>query len=55
MKKKDYDLSTRCVHAGEVRDAEGSPHTPIYNTTTFGFRSTAELLDVVEGRRPGRR
>ena len=53
MKKKDYDLSTRCVHAGEVRDAEGSPHTPIYNTTTFGFRSTAELLDVVEGRRPG--
>ena len=51
--KKDYDLSTRCVHAGEVRDAEGSPHTPIYNTTTFGFRSTADLLDVVEGRRPG--
>jgi len=26
---------------------------PIYNTTTFGFRSTADLLDVVEGRRPG--
>jgi cystathionine beta-lyase/cystathionine gamma-synthase len=51
--KSDHDLSTRCVHAGEVRDAEGSPHTPIYNTTTFGFRSTADLLDVVEGRRPG--
>ena len=51
--KNDHDLSTRCVHAGEVRDAEGSPHTPIYNTTTFGFRSTADLLDVVEGRRPG--
>ncbi len=51
--KKDYDLSTRCVHAGESGDAEGSPHTPIYNTTTFGFRSTADLLDVVEGRRPG--
>jgi cystathionine beta-lyase/cystathionine gamma-synthase len=51
--KKSYELSTRCVHAGEMRDAEGSPHTPIYNTTTFGFRSTAELLDVVEGRRPG--
>ncbi|MGA6993095.1 MAG: aminotransferase class I/II-fold pyridoxal phosphate-dependent enzyme [Candidatus Deferrimicrobiaceae bacterium] len=51
--KSDYDLSTRCVHAGELRDAEGSPHTPIYNTTTFGFRSTADLLDVVEGRRPG--
>ncbi|MBM2828786.1 MAG: cystathionine gamma-synthase, partial [Actinobacteria bacterium] len=51
--KKDHDLSTRCVHAGEVRDAQGSPHTPIYNTTTFGFRSTADLLDVVEGRREG--
>ncbi len=51
--KKDYELSTRCVHAGEGKDAEGSPHTPIYNTTTFGFRSTADLLDVVEGRRPG--
>ena len=51
--KSDHDLSTRCVHAGEMRDAEGSPHTPIYNTTTFGFRSTADLLDVVEGRRPG--
>lgn len=51
--KKDHDLSTRCVHAGEVKDAQGSPHTPIYNTTTFGFRSTADLLDVVEGRREG--
>lgn len=53
MKEKNYDLSTRCVHAGEAGDAEGSPHRPIYNTTTFGFRSTAHLLDVVEGRHPG--
>jgi cystathionine gamma-synthase len=51
--KKRYDLSTRGVHAGEAQDPEGSPHTPIYNTTTFGFRSTAALLDVVEGRHPG--
>jgi cystathionine gamma-synthase len=51
--KKKYDLSTRCVHAGEGGDAEGSPHTPIYNTTTFGFGSTADLLDVVEGRKEG--
>lgn len=51
--KNQHDLSTRCVHAGELRDAEGSPHTPIYNTTTFGFGSTADLLDIVEGRRPG--
>ncbi|MBI4756740.1 MAG: aminotransferase class I/II-fold pyridoxal phosphate-dependent enzyme [Betaproteobacteria bacterium] len=46
-------LSTRCVHAGELDDAHGSPHTPVYNTTTFRFSSTAELLDVVDGRKPG--
>jgi len=46
-------LSTTCVHAGELADAHGAPHTPIYNSTTFGFPSTAALLDVVEGRRDG--
>jgi cystathionine beta-lyase/cystathionine gamma-synthase len=46
-------LSTRCVHAGELADVHGSPHTPIYNTTTFKFASTAELLDVVDGRKAG--
>lgn len=46
-------LSTRCVHAGELDDAHGSPHTPIYTTTTFKFASTADLLDVVDGRKPG--
>ncbi len=51
MKDKD-SLSTRCVHAGEIR-IEGSPHTPIFNTTTFGFESTADVLDVVEGRVEG--
>ncbi len=46
-------LATRCVHAGEVADPHGSPHTPIYTTTTFRFPSTAALLDVVEGRAAG--
>ena len=46
-------LSTRCVHSGEMHDPQGSPHTPLYNTTTFAFGSTAELLDVVEGRKAG--
>ena len=46
-------LSTQCVHSGEIHDAEGSPHTPIYNTTTFAFPSTEALLDVVEGRKQG--
>ena len=46
-------LSTRCVHAGDARDAEGALHAPLYNHTTFGFSSTADLLDVLEGRRVG--
>lgn len=46
-------LATRCVHAGEIDDPHGSPHTPIYTTTTFKFASTADLLDVVDGRKPG--
>jgi cystathionine beta-lyase/cystathionine gamma-synthase len=46
-------LATRCIHAGEIDDPHGSPHTPIYTTTTFKFASTADLLDVVDGRKPG--
>ncbi|MBK5964540.1 cystathionine gamma-synthase, partial [Thiocystis minor] len=46
-------LATRCVHAGELTDAHGSPHTPIYTTTTFAFPSTQAVLDVVEGRVAG--
>lgn len=46
-------LATSCVHAGELDDAHGSPHTPIYTTTTFKFPSTADLLDVVDGRKSG--
>jgi len=47
------ELDTRCVHAGELDDPMGSPHTPVYDSTTFAFKNTADLLDVVEGRRGG--
>ncbi|NKE55467.1 PLP-dependent transferase [Lentzea sp. PSKA42] len=46
-------LSTRCVHAGDVRDPQGAIHTPLYGHSTFAFDSTADLLDVVEGRSEG--
>lgn len=49
----EYKLNTRCVHTGELKDLQGSPHTPIYNSTTFVFNTTADLLDVVEGRCEG--
>lgn len=44
------ELSTRCVHVGELDDPHGSPHTPIYTSTTFKFANTQAVLDVVEGR-----
>jgi cystathionine gamma-synthase/methionine-gamma-lyase len=49
-KPKRHSLSTRCVHAGEPVDERGALHVPLYNYSTFGFRSTDELLDVVGGR-----
>ncbi len=50
---KSNDLSTSCVHTGEQSGLHGSPHTPIYNSTTFLFKSTSDILDVVEGRKAG--
>ncbi len=45
--------STRAIHGTSLKDAHGAPHLPIYNTTTFGFENTEDLLDVVEGRKAG--
>lgn len=53
MESKNLKLSTRCVHEGEIKDLQGSPHTPIYNTTTFIFDTTKDLLDVVDGKKEG--
>ncbi|MBM5812155.1 MAG: aminotransferase class I/II-fold pyridoxal phosphate-dependent enzyme [Gammaproteobacteria bacterium] len=46
-------LATRIIHEHSLTDPHGSPHLPVYDTTTFAFRNTAELRDVVAGRRPG--
>ncbi len=46
-------LSTRCVHGHAFDDAHGRALLPVYNTTTFAFPSTADLLDVIDGRKPG--
>lgn len=50
---RKQSLSTRCIHGHSLKDAHGSPHIPVYDTTTFAFKSTADLLDVVDGRKPG--
>lgn len=48
-----HSLSTRAIHGHSLKDANGSPHIPTYNTSTFAFDSTADVLDVVEGRKTG--
>lgn len=53
MNPNKSGLATLAIHASSQRDAHGSPHVPIYNTTTFAFASTADLLDVVDGRKAG--
>jgi cystathionine gamma-synthase len=53
MSQQRPGLSTLCIHAGAGTDAQGSPHMPIYNSTTFRFACTADLLDVIDGRKPG--
>lgn len=51
--KTPHGLATRSIHGHSLEDAHGSPHTPTYDTTTFTFDSTAEILDIVEGRKVG--
>lgn len=53
MDKDFTGFQTKCVHGGEQLDKEGAIHIPLYNHSTFGFRTTSDLLDVVEGRKQG--
>ena len=53
MALRNNGFATNCIHAGEIVDQFGAPHTPAYDTTTFKFSSTAGMVDVIEGRRPG--
>ena len=45
--------STRSVHAGRARDPEsGAIATPIHLSSTYFSRSTQDLVDYLEGRKP---
>jgi len=47
-------FSTLSVHAGEFLDPySGSVTVPIYQTSTFAFDSTDDLLEVASGKRKG--
>ena len=47
------NMSTLCIHGGDIIDVLGSPSMPLYDTTTFCFDSTADLLEVVNGNKKG--
>lgn len=51
--KKSPGLATRCVHGENAAVRSGAVNAPIYASTTFAFNCTADLLDVVEGRKAG--
>jgi cystathionine beta-lyase/cystathionine gamma-synthase len=54
-KKKDLDITTQLVHAGETREPPtGQPtSTPIYASATFTYESMAEIDQVFAGEKPG--
>lgn len=39
-------FDTRAVHAGEVHDVHGAPHTPLYDHTTFAGPAARDDVDV---------
>lgn len=47
------NTATQCIHGGDRVDGLGSPSMPLYDTTTFAFDSTADLIDVVSGKTEG--
>lgn len=53
MNRSDFKFSTRCIHAGIGNDQFGSPHTPLYDTTTFKFADTEKMERVIDGRDSG--
>jgi len=54
MGKEKLGISTRCVHAGSSPDpSSGALVTPIYQSSTFTFRDTQHVLDVISGREKG--
>jgi cystathionine gamma-synthase len=53
MTEKPKGMATGNIHLEAFRDALGSPHLPLYDTTTFKFDTTKDLLDVVDGREDG--
>ncbi len=53
MNTKDKGFDTMLIHAGDVSDEFGSAVTPIYQTTTFIFKSAEHGADLFSGKDKG--
>lgn len=53
MTSKRRGFSTEAVHGGEFRDSKGAVASPIYETSVFAFKSTKELIDVINEKAEG--
>ena len=43
MESRKQGLSTRSIHGHSFKDAHGSPLLPVYDTTTFTFKSATPI------------
>ncbi len=53
MKTKDKGFSTKLIHAGAFEDEFGSATVPIYQTSTFKFKSAQHGADCFSGKSSG--
>jgi len=53
MDTKNLGFDSKLIHAGDYEDALGSAVTPIYQTSTFAFRSAKHGADLFAGREKG--
>jgi len=53
MKTKDKGFNTKVIHAGSLEDQFGSAAVPIYQTSTFKFKSAQHGADCFSGKSDG--
>lgn len=53
MKTRDKGFDTKLIHAGDQADEFGSAVTPIYQSSTFSFKSAQQGADLFAGEEEG--
>ena len=55
MENNKCGFNTKLIHAGDMHDEWGSAVTPIYQTSTFAFKSAKHGADCFAGKEKGLR